>query len=582
VASPRRLAGWFVAALVVAAASASAQDDPRLRKDLGGFTPTKELLDAAEKVGPRSKKTEDPAAPPTVPLDVLRAGLRLADDAAARRCAARLTHSQMDRWECARCVDLLVEDVLKPDTDASFEEFRSYVGSVELTRYLRSLPPLPWDLPPATAFGQMHRVERAEHIQEYLRLARHPDKDVADAAESEIGLLQKWNDEFREEICADDRTEAFLRRQAAEGVDAARRALIRRGDAKLLDEFAANLREQDQFALALLSARRRARIGVVVPGCRTRRLAEAAARRLAAADFAADDDDRPTLDRDGAAFLETAAPEAFRESLRKLAAGDDGLPAAREMLLEIGDPVSGARLAAWFPEDDRLARSPSPETRKSLEGRVRAAAAAGSSSRDDLGAATASLAVCAGLPEDAAGWGFADPPTSAVDALLAGRPIDWLATCLASRPDERHGNVGAVDDPRVRAYLVRLRERRDLGEYWYATGQLAAMGDPASRSDFWGAMQDGRYRVMDEAEEFERTLGWNLPETMPFWIDELRSQCCRITTSATGDIVKETLGLDCYESPWRIPHRRAKELWDAAGGRFVKSRIADLWVPAPR
>src|SRR6185295_4892895 len=118
--------------------------DARLREDCGGWEPSAELLDEASKLGDAATKQAAlaalDAATPAHRIDVLRAGLRLADVAAAKACAARLTWLQIDRWECARCVDLLIDDVMKPGSEANFEEFRSYVGSVEQTRYLRSLP----------------------------------------------------------------------------------------------------------------------------------------------------------------------------------------------------------------------------------------------------------------------------------------------------------------------------------------------------------------------------------------------------------------------------------------------------------
>src|SRR5258705_10286820 len=138
--------------------------DARLLDDVGGWEPTAKHLDAASNLGDAWMKTaalaELDASSAAHRIDVLRAGLRLRDVAAAKACAARLTWKQIDRLECARCVDLLIDEVLRPGSEASFEEFRSYVGSVEHARYLRSLPPLPWVVEPDTALGQMHRIER--------------------------------------------------------------------------------------------------------------------------------------------------------------------------------------------------------------------------------------------------------------------------------------------------------------------------------------------------------------------------------------------------------------------------------------
>jgi hypothetical protein len=729
--------------------------DSRLRGDCGGWEPSLELLDEASKLGDAAAKPAALAAldsaSPAHRVDVLRAGLRLLDDVAAKACAARLTWSQIDRWECARCVDLLIDDVMRPGTEADFEEFRSYLGSVELTRFLRALPPTPWSVDPEKAIAETHRIARAGDIPAYIELTRSPETAVADEAWNELSLLGRWNDDFRDEVARreselpgrpaldvheaagpglppalaaylrweylepgpqvasddsylvwnekirwcweatpgprdaellvaladrgvadwtrvagvayallgklhDPKTEAFLRAKAVDGEKLAAWALARRGDAAMLDRVVADAPDDFDFALALLMeidptrARRLleevllgpdeyaanwaldhfaefaapgaffeptgydwrrtsfagfdraaigakipglrlAWIGAVVPGCRTRELAVAAARTLEPGDLLQDEERWiwKSKFKPIAAFLETAAPSEFAEALRRIrrADGDDASLAA-EWLIDLGDPDSAAAAIAG-PEPPfgfdypRLARSGAPEVRRVVEDRVRELIESGGNDRNG---AVAALAILNGLPESAADAVWFDDrpcPRAAAETVLEGHPVEGVAAVLAEFPDEEHGDVGAVADPRVRAYLVRLLGRRDLGHYWYATGQLAAMGDPAARAEFWGAMQDGRYRIIDHANFFTRTLGWDLGATMPFWIDELRSQCCRIVTGG-GDIVERVLGLEngCFSSPWRTAHRRAKELWESAGGRFVKSRIAGHWVPAPR
>ena len=121
--------------------------------------------------------------------------------------------------------------------------------------------------------------------------------------------------------------------------------------------------------------------------------------------------------------------------------------------------------------------------------------------------------------------------------------------------------------------------RRDLGLYWYATGQLAAYGDAAARAEFWQAMTDGRYRIIDESEEFARTLGLDFAATMPHWIRELRSSCCRACNGA-GDPWEDFFDIDGFDTWQRTPADRAQSIWDASGGRFVWSWIADEYVIA--
>lgn len=746
--SALRLGAVGVAALLAACAVAPSAPprDPRLREDLGGFEPEVRLVDVASRLGEPATRdraeTDLAALSPFERVNALRAGLRLRDERAARACAARLTYRRIDRWECARCVELLAPVVLLEEPEASFEEFRSYLGSVELGPFLRSLPPLPWAWEPDAAIGTLHRIARAEHLPDYLALSRTREPEVAKAARADIGLLGLWNDDFREDVqrellrvdgappvdesrrgggldpllaagmrwwcldpfgsrevdptkplpywdlrwlwestpaahdallleelagrypdyetgaggaaivllgkCPGEAAEAALRKLADDDCDLAAWALARRGDVEMIARTAEDALAGEQFALAALMeadpprarrliedtvfgadeeradeilealeefavpgawweplgfewrrtsldgfaerlatapmpALRRALAALALPGCRTRAVAQAAAAGLASEGLP-QDIYGVTIEAFG--FLETAAPEALTASLRAIRrAGGDAAEQATEWLVAMGDAETAGQVAAeptegrWSWSD--LARTRSPRVREVLEAAVRERLRTDESGGEWETAAGA-LAVWHGLPDEAAAC-FDTPSRAAAEAALDGRPVDALVAILAAAPDEPHGPVGLVDDPRVRAYLARLRERRDLELYWYATGQLAVLGDPGARADFWGAMQDGRYRIMDDAEEFERTLGWDLAATMPFWIEELRSQCCRMVTGSAGDIVEDVLGGEgAFDSRYRTPYVRATEVWSAARGRFVRSRIAGHWVPAPR
>ena len=48
------------------------------------------------------------------------------------------------------------------------------------------------------------------------------------------------------------------------------------------------------------------------------------------------------------------------------------------------------------------------------------------------------------------------------------------------------------------------------------------------------------------------------------------------------ELILTTPGLGEFISGFRTLHVRAKEMWDAAGGRFVRSRVAGHFVPVPR
>lgn len=732
------------------APDAHAPPAPLLGEDCGGWTPAPDLLLLAARLGDPPEKqaalAEIDALPPARRIDVLRAGLRLADPTAARACAARLSWREIDGWECGRCVDLLVPDVLRPGTEADLDELRSYLGSADLERFFREAPPLPWAEDATFVVGQLHRLLRADNLHVYVRLAGSSDPTLARTAWGELaGTLGDRTDLLRDEIerragraddgrtpagpglpvvlrqslrlgftedgdgasewtrrwlhtsplgpgdvellldavnadpptdavepallllgRADDAASFDALREIASGVDGlsviARLALVRRRDPEAL-AWAASAAGEDGdalgalmeadperareriFALLLgpdddaalraletlasfaspgadsaplghpdwrrtslaglddaaigagLSARRLGALALALPVCRTRRVAAAALRVLTGADL--DPTREPDVDVHGVgAFLESADADALRRALRPiLAAGGPGGGTAHALLLALGDPATDAALIAGIDRGDpdalrKLARTRTPAVRTFLEQVVADASSAGDV--EALGTALAHLAVFHGFPEDAAGAFGSIPPTAdTVRDVRDGRPVDALMGLLDgvlaaavsvggedSPSPEQAGDVGAVRDPRVRGWLVAVRARRELGATWYATAQLAAWGDPSARAEYWKAVRDGRYRILDDAgEPFVLTLGHDLGATLPHWIAETESNCCRAVVAAS--VLEATLGFDS-DPTIRTDVVRAREIWDAADAGLVRSRILGHWVAAPR
>ncbi len=749
--------------------ASAASIDARLRADLGGWTPSADLLDTAEALGDPARKPATLAALDGASLahriDVFRAGLRLLDDAAGRACAAPLRWQWIDEWECARCVDLLKAEVLRPGGEGDFEEFRSYLGTSDLPAFIDALPPLPWkEDDPAKAVSELHRILDEDSMETWAKLARHPDSRIADEAVTSwwatvatrcerhredalrlldrepgttfpsapaVGLSPALVDQLRryylvttpeppevdpgtgpapdhakpmdiwtrrwclqstpgpqdEALLLDlartwdeddvggpggvavvllghlrgEASDAWLREEAADDdASLAWMALAQRGDARAVEHLIAWSAEDHGFdselplaallaadpaqgrnviemrvlggdeALALLTldqlatflapgwdgpamafdtsrvswagfegralatkmpALRRALLGVAVPACRTRAVAEAACRDLDTAFFATE---LPTriwsgheAIRDVEAFLETAAPEAFRAALRRVAAGEDedARAAALDALLTIGDPASGAQLVeltrteSFGEATQLLGRSPAPEVLAYLKDCVR---------DRSWKRATGALAEALGAPEEFAWPSGADDdpvPQDVRDALLSGRWLDAFHALLAAQPDVPHGDVAIRrDDAAVRAYLERLRDRRELGMHWYAVGQLSAMGDAAARAEFWKALQVGRYRISYDADPFVTTLGGDLAATMPYWLDQLRGSCCKVVHN--GEPWNDYFDVETFTTPWRTPYAVAKEIWDAGtgpGGRgFAWSRIRRTYVVAAR
>lgn len=338
-----------------------------------------------------------------------------------------------------------------------------------------------------------------------------------------------------------------------------------------------------------------ARLGSLHPTLATRRLARAAVERLARAEPG-------SLDPREVGFLEVAAPEEFRAHLRERAAEplEPENPAAGEALawlLRWGDPPSGARLAAWVEarraEGEEfegslglLARSPCPEAEALLAG-----LAAGEGWPHEALSAYADLH---GFEGGSLGFILFNHEESLPDPalreefrrlVLAGRPMDALAAVLAARPDHEGWDLGAVDDPRVRAHLEGLRDRRSPGLHRYATEQLLLAGDAAAREELWSAYRAGRYRWIDEADREPLTLGDDL-STLPFWIGELESACCRFYKPAW--FLDNWFGIQPFDfqgdrdtDSLVVPAAVLRRWWDRVGTRLRWSRIAEEFVVGP-
>jgi len=362
-----------------------------------------------------------------------------------------------------------------------------------------------------------------------------------------------------------------------------------------------------------------AEIGVTVPGCRTPRLAEAVVERLKADGLAAllrTEDARVALDR-VFPFLETAAPEGFRKRLRAWAGSAE--PSVRRCalatLLAIGDPESGERLVEWLGDDPDsaaesdvnrmakhsremevvLARSRSGAVRRYLE--KRAAAEAAHAEARGGHPAHQGLAVLDGVPPWTARLVVARledggrPGRLARLALIReGRALAALDDCLARPPGSADSvdippDLWRIDRPSVRAFLKRLRREREHGLYAWATAHLACLGDPAARTESEAVMRAGRYRWMDEvfSEPDLATFGYDLKRTVPFWIDELESNCCRhcVAANVLDDLFP---GHDLYmagSDDFRATSADMMRRWwrRHENARWVWSRLLEQFVP---
>ncbi len=331
-----------------------------------------------------------------------------------------------------------------------------------------------------------------------------------------------------------------------------------------------------------------AMLGTAIDGCRTRRLARAAAANLA--EDSPDDLAESLADmRETLGFVEIGARDELLAALRQHALAenpeDPDERTALRLLLMLDDPEFPEELltraeAVEIDDTFGVTGSRSPVLAEHWKSRLRDASPKRAST------IARELARWQGLPPPVAANfdSEEDLPRTVVDALLDDRPVDALAAMLAAYPDAEFPDIGLVKDPRVTAHLQRLREKRELRLYWQATAELSIQGDAAARAEYEKQLRIGRYRIVDQGTLYQRTYGLDFA-TIPFLISELRSNCCRVVTHGDGDLIEDLFGIDGFGNATRgrvTPYDLATRMWEDAEGRFVWSVLADRLLPIPR
>lgn len=293
----------------------------------------------------------------------------------------------------------------------------------------------------------------------------------------------------------------------------------------------------DRLAQDVVPGRMLAAVADVLPGARTRALAEAWFDR-----FDADSIDSPALD-----LLEVHDPDTLRARLRSQAREPAARNAALDALLALGDPASADELlehvraleegqveptwTAGLPPLLALARTRAPAVeahlRAVLDGpptwRAFTALAAIELQRgvDPVlaGALLDDLTAYEGRAEDA--W------PALRDAAAHGDAGGVVLAWLEGRPLEAGplDGLGSLDTAPSRAWLHRAVDAREHGLVWWATGELALAGDPAALDEVERVRERGWYDRIDDADPRVLTDGLD-PATLGRWIRGLATNCC--------------------------------------------------------
>ncbi len=312
------------------------------------------------------------------------------------------------------------------------------------------------------------------------------------------------------------------------------------------------LADLEPFAAAMpdLPTATLCRLLVRVPGCRTQRLADALLARRpqdvvtsAGEHFGAGD----LGDRGLWPFLEVTRPDALRRLLRDGLRSDEITvrDVCAPLLLRLGGEGRLRELIAWVEaHDDDVAANWLLLARERLPAVVDLVRAKVATARTPKDAAPLlpALAVGLGMPfEFAQSWHVAPQACDDVRSALLGG--DAAAAFLRTQRDQegldvRCASLAAWPQPAVLQFLRARRAGTDAAPKTLVGHDLRwalHAGDETTLSAADRLVRDGRcamhYGVPEEVRAHEGL------RALPFWIDELASNCCRAA------IVEEVLEL---------------------------------------
>lgn len=375
---------------------------------------------------------------------------------------------------------------------------------------------------------------------------------------------------------------------------------------------------EEQALQANLGPKRLARIALMVPGCRTRRMAGAILSKLPgeAEQFMVYVDDSGWEESRELAWperselisiLHAADPAGVKALLRTWARSENGELRwfALDMLQAIGDPESASLLLESLP--DRTARSPEPEyifrdlgrsgspaVERLLIERIKNPDTHEALRRDCM----RELAILYGLPGPDA-WPYLDPeedPTrmaALAEQIIARRPLVGVVEFMRGQVPEKIDLpvLGSLAGSAVaREFLTELAGRRGSCSYPEVLGQLARLGDEKARRELWSGIRAGRYRWICYENEYNAlTLGWD-PATYPALLAETETNCCR--GGHVARMFEELMGRDALDyrphAQDESPIRNAREWLRLYGGRWTRTPFGDdmfragPWTSVPK
>jgi len=328
---------------------------------------------------------------------------------------------------------------------------------------------------------------------------------------------------------------------------------------------------------ALLDATALVEIIRRVPGCFTRRLIGVLVDRVENGPLPEDEGEYNPL-RFNVAIMDSVAPKRVRARLRRECEGKNA-DEALELLARIQDPADEERIVKWVSGDgpgstnESAARWGTPAIIDAFR------------SRKEPNESLLALSQCGfrfGLEDD-------DPAHAAWRAaLLRGEGLAAARGLIADDPARPWGSFfhGGTDEwqPWMSGALQLRYNSREEGHSPIYLGTLA-IHEKGARAEYWSAMRAGRYRwVSDWADTRAMTLGMDWC-TLPFWAEELESNCCRINPRIDS-MFDDLFGIGGLYSAsddglGQPPSRRVRTWFELYGGEPRWSKLAGMCIPEP-
>ena len=549
-----------------------------------------------------------------------RTGIWSSDPAVAIPAAGLLEFGQLDARASERVVELLLPEGLRPGTPADFNRLRWILGSSEVPAFFGYFVHAGATVERREhVCGNLHRLALPEHLPALAWVSRNFPEDQLEGW-GELWFSVGYSARYpREQIVVPGQPDPGheLRSLVRASLEACV-ADLSSGFDKVTQWTLADAQFRDEDAPWLIAAARR----LEDPEASEHWHTSMRTALLRALSRLHDDASLALLRTYGPAYLwlgraRTAAlarrgdPEALAQLVASARDDDHALLNLLEVAPQRGQDILVERLTSLSAEDERSIPLADWSEDAIVEGiRLPQEAFAGLAARlARSGARAATLFTAAQVLPGCATRellerGFElykqpeDLPDDHPEYSEAEEDLAWLFAAFPERTRAFFERAAGAGNAVIRAFATDLLSRLDRqgrpvedrgGDPTEIGRELLRRtreGDTRARAELWSMLRAGRYGTVHYQEVPVHWLDDDLA-VLPHWIDQLESNCCRVSDGMAVYVFEDGLGMPhLYGSEssgvGRALSDRALEWLRLMGGDFVWSKILDRWLRRPR